>query len=94
MGKNEKLLEGTACWDKAMDLSSGNKLYVLCSKVVKGGIVRIENPMTKRFLYAKVVASKPENSFSQSSIVMLTPTVAEALGGLDSRFYVKIHYCK
>ncbi|MCH2021098.1 MAG: LysM peptidoglycan-binding domain-containing protein [Saprospiraceae bacterium] len=93
-GQNEKLLEGTACWDKTMDLSSANKLYVLCSKVIKGGIVRIENPMTKRFLYAKVVAQKPENSFSQSSIVMLTPTVAEGLGGLDARFYVKMYYCQ
>ena len=48
--------------------------------------------MTKRFLYAKVVAQKPENSFSQSSIVMLTPTVAKALGALDSRFYVKMYF--
>jgi LysM repeat protein len=93
-GKNEKTLQGTACWDKAMDLSAKNKLYVMCSYVPKNGIVRIENPMTGRQLYAKVVAAKPENSFTQGSIVVLTPTVAQALGGLDARFYVKIHYCK
>lgn len=93
-GKNEKTLQGTACWDKAMELSDKNKLYVMCSYVPKNGIVRIENPMTNRQLYAKVVAAKPENSFTQKSIVVLTPTVAQALGGLDARFYVKIHYCK
>lgn len=93
-GKNERVLQGTACWDKAMDLSAKNKLYVLCSYVPKGGVIKLENPMTNRSLYAKVVAPKPENSFTQSSIVVLTPTVAQALGGLDSRFYVKIYYCK
>lgn len=93
-GKNEKTLRGTACWDKAMSLSATNKLYVMCSYVPKNGIVKIENPMTNRFLYAKVVAAKPENSFTQKSIVVLTPTVAKALGGLDSRFYVKLSYCK
>jgi LysM repeat protein len=93
-GKNEKTLQGTACWDKAMDLSAKNKLYVMCSYVPKNGVVRIENPMTGRQLYAKVVAAKPENSFTQGSVVVLTPTVAQALGGLDARFYVKIHYCK
>ncbi|BDS12267.1 LysM peptidoglycan-binding domain-containing protein [Aureispira anguillae] len=93
-GKNEQVLQGTACWDKAMSLSAKNKLYVMCSYVPKGGVVKIENPMTNRHLYAKVVAPKPENSFTQESIVMLTPTVAKALGGLDSRFYVKVSYCK
>ncbi len=93
-GKNEKVIQGTACWDKAMDLSAKNKLYVMSSIVRKGGIVRLENPMTKRFLYAEVVAPKPENSFTQQSIVMLTPIVAQALGALDSRFYVKLYYCK
>lgn len=90
---NEKLVQGTACWDKAMELSDKNKLYVLCSLVPQGGVVRLENPMTNRRLYARVVAPKPENSFTQNSIVMLTPTVARALGGLDTRFYVKIYYC-
>ena len=93
-GKNEHATEGIACWDKAMDLSAKSKLYVMCSFVPKGAIVRIENPMTNRYLYAKVVSPKPQNSFAQEAIVVLTPTVAQALGGLDTRFYVKLYYCK
>ena len=93
-GKNEQMLQGTACWDKAMDLSDKDKLYVLCSYVPKGQVVRIENPMTNRQVYAQVVAPKPENSFSQGAVVLVTPTVAKALGGLDTRFYVKLYYCK
>ena len=93
-GKNEQMLQGSACWDKAMDLSDKNKLYVLCSYVPKGRIVRLENPMTNRQLYAQVVAPKPNNSFTQGAIVLVTPTVAKALGGLDTRFYVKLYYCK
>ena len=93
-GKKEQNSAGIACWDKSMRLSSTNKLYVMSSLVPSGGVVRIENPMTNRFLYAKVVAPKPENSFTDDAIIMLTPTVANALGGLDSRFYVKVLYCK
>lgn len=93
-GKKETNSAGIACWDKSMRLSSTNKLYVMSSLVPAGGVVRVENPMTNRFLYAKVVAPKPENSFTNDAIIMLTPTVANALGGLDSRFYVKVLYCK
>lgn len=93
-GKNEQMLQGSACWDKAMDLSDKNKLYVLCSYVPKGRIVRLENPMTNRQLYAQVVAPKPDNSFTQGAVVLVTPTVAKALGGLDTRFYIKLYYCK
>ena len=93
-GINEEVINGIASWDKSMDLSSKNKLYVMSSKVKKGSIVRLENPMTQRYLYAKVVASKPENSTTRESIVILTPTVARALGGLDSRFHVRMYFCK
>lgn len=93
-GKNEQMLQGTACWDKAMDLSDKNKLYVLCSYVPKGRIVRLENPMTNRQVYAQVVAPKPDNSFAQGAVILVTPTVARALGGLDARFYIKLYYCE
>jgi LysM repeat protein len=93
-GMNEEVINGIASWDKSMDLSSKNKLYVMSSTVKKGRIVRLENPMTQRYLYAKVVASKPQNSSAEESIVILTPTVARALGGLDSRFHVRMYYCK
>lgn len=90
----EYVIDGTACWDKKMNLSAKNNLYVMCSQVPAGDVVRLENPMTKRFLYAKVVAPKPENSLTEGTIIMLTPTVANALGGLDARFYTKLYYCK
>jgi LysM repeat protein len=92
-GSNEQLAEGIACWDKQMQLSSKNKLYVMSSIIKKGQYIRVENPMTKRFLYAKVVAPKPQNSFTKGALVVLTPTVAKALGALDARFFVRIFYC-
>ncbi len=93
-GKKEQKTDGTACWDKKMNLSAKNKLYVMCSYVPAGSVVRIENPMSKRFLYAKVVAPKPENSFTEDAIIMLTPTVANTLGALDARFNIRLYYCK
>lgn len=93
-GMKEQSMAGIACWDKSMKLSATNKLYVMSSLAPTGSVVRVENSMTNRFLYAKVVAPKPDNSFTQNAIIMLTPTVANALGGLDSKFYVKVLYCE
>lgn len=92
-GSNEQLAEGIACWDKQMQLSSKNKLYVMSSIIKKGRFIRVENPLTKRFVYAKVVAPKPQNSFTKGALVVLTPTVAKALGALNARFFVRIFYC-
>jgi len=90
----EQQTDGTAYWDKNMSLSAKNKLYVMSSIVEQGQVLLIKNPLTKRQLYAKVVAPIPSNSSTKGTIVMLTPTVAKALGGLDNRFYVQVAYCK
>ncbi len=90
----EYYTDGSAYWDKDMNLSAKNKLYVMSSIVPQGSVLRIENPLTKRFLYAKVVAPIPNNSYTKGAIVMLTPTVADALGALDTRFYIRVSYCK
>ncbi|MCP4439219.1 MAG: LysM peptidoglycan-binding domain-containing protein [Aureispira sp.] len=90
--KPELMKEGVARWFRGMDLAGKNKLYVMCSQVKAGNIVRIENPMTHRFLYAKVIGEVPENSATADAVVVLSPTVAQALGALDSRFFVNVRF--
>lgn len=93
-GKEEVLQEGKACWPKHQDLGQDNNLYVLHSDSPVGSVLRIENPMTERVLYAKVLGPVPNTPFARGSIVMLSPTVAQALGALDAKIYVKLQYLK
>jgi LysM repeat protein len=93
-GKEEVLQEGKACWPKHQDLGQDNTLYVLHSESPVGSVVRIENPMTERILYAKVLGPVPNTPFARGAIVMLSPTVAQALGALDAKIYVKLQYLK
>jgi LysM repeat protein len=93
-GREELSQEGKACWPKDQGLGQDNTLYVLHSKAPVGSILRIENPMSERSLYAKVIGKIPDTSFARGSIVMLSPTVAYALGVLDATVYVKVYYLK
>jgi LysM repeat protein len=88
----ESKSSGTACWDKQMHLTDKAHLYIMTSVVPQGSVVRVENPMSKRYLYAKVVAPKPHNSSTHSAIAVLTPTVAKALGALDEKFYIRLYH--
>lgn len=90
--KPELMKEGVARWFRDMQLIDRNKLYVMCSEVSAGSIVRIENPMTNRFLYAKVIGKVPETSSTADAVVVLSPTVAQALGALDTRFFVNVRF--
>jgi hypothetical protein len=94
--KNAKeiIQEGKSTWPKHQPVKSGKSLSVLFNQASEGAIVRIENPMTKRSLYAKVIGKVPDTAFARDSVVILSTTLAETLGILDEASFVKVHYLK
>ena len=54
--------------------------------------ISIYNPMLKRTVKAKVVGELPKEAYPEGVTVVISPSVAEALGALDRRFYVEITY--
>jgi len=88
----EKLIQGLAVWDDNMQLSAKDKLYVLCSKFPSSTMIRIENPLTKKYLYAEVVEKMPSNSMTKDALIFLSPIVAKALGALDDQLNLRIFY--
>lgn len=84
--------EGKAVWPKDKQMSSSKNLYILHSGAALGSVVRIENPMTERVIYAKIVGKVPDTEFANGSIAMLSTTVAKVLGILDSTAFIKIQY--
>jgi LysM repeat protein len=91
-GAKEIKQEGKSVWPKDKQLGSGTSLYILHSEAKQGSVVRIENPMSERVIYAKVIGKVPDTEFARGSIAMISTTIANVLGVLDSTVFLKIQY--
>ncbi len=91
-GKREYKDKGIAYWQqngvKSVDL------YAMHRKAKIGSIIAVNNPMTKRTVYAKVIARIPDAIYPETVAVVVSTRVAKLLGGKDSRFYVKVKYIR
>jgi LysM repeat protein len=81
---------GVAQWAKSA--SSTNDLYVLHPTAPVNSVVEITNPMTHRTIYAKVLSNMPYKLYTDDISVVVSPGVANLLGAIDSRFYVKLRF--
>ncbi len=81
---------GVAQWIKTDSPSSD--LYVLHPTAPINSVVEITNPMTHRKIYAKVLSNMPPKLYSDEISVVVSPGVANLLGVIDSKFYVKLRY--
>lgn len=82
--------KGVAYWQK--NGTKYSELYCLHRTATVGSSVAITNPMKNRTVYAKVIGRIPKGAYSNDVIIIISPTVAQMLGAIDSRFYVKIKY--
>ena len=86
--KNEK---GVATWmnDEGLD---PNKKLVLHRTAPIGTVIKITNPMTNRTTFAKVVGRFTDSESTKDVLIVMTKSVADALGAMDKRFHVDISY--
>lgn len=90
--KKEIEEKGPAIWQtKSIENSD---LYCLHAKAPINSIVRIENPMSNRTVYAKVVGRIPATRYEANIKAVLSPLAAKLLGAIDPRFYVRVYYKK
>lgn len=85
-----KEAKGVAYWQK--NGTKYSELYCLHRTATVGSTVAVTNPMKNRTVYAKVIGRIPDGAYSKDVIIIISPTVAQMLGAIDSRFYVKIKY--
>ena len=81
---------GVAQWAKSGPTTQG--LYVLHPSAPVNSVVEISNPMTHRKIYAKVLSNMPPKLYPDDISVVVSPGVANLLGAIDSRFYVKLRF--
>ncbi len=82
--------KGIAFWQKAAYESK--ELIVMHRHAKVNSKISLYNPMLKRKVDAKVVSELPNESYSDDISVVISPSVATALGALDRRFLVEITY--
>lgn len=85
-----KEAKGVAYWQK--NGTKYSELYCLHREAVIGTTIAVTNPMKNKTVYAKVIGRIPPGAYSQEVIIIISPTVAQMLGAIDGRFYVKIKY--
>ncbi|MEL6987518.1 MAG: LysM peptidoglycan-binding domain-containing protein [Bacteroidota bacterium] len=84
--------KGVAFWNKSM--RSGSNTFVLHKTAPVNSIIEIVNPMFDRKVYAKVVGNIPDKAYTDDIILVVSPSVANQLGAMDPKFYVRIKYVK
>ncbi len=93
-----KVQQGPARWiSKSLNQTttspnqSTTALYALHNQAAKSSIIAVENPMTGRKVFVKVLGKIPSN-YDPRTIVLISPEVARMLGVLDEKFYARVHY--
>jgi LysM repeat protein len=82
---------GAATWPRDQNDNSG--FYCLHRTAPINGLVEVYNPLTRQTMYLKVSARLPERVYDRSTVVVVSPLAAKALGVKDDRFYVHLkHY--
>ncbi len=87
-GKRMKSANGKAAWTSKGDQG---KWMVLHRTAPLNSLVEIEDPRSKKILYARVVGRIPGNMDSDV-ILVVSPLLVKAFGVRDRRFYVKTRY--
>jgi LysM repeat protein len=91
-GKKEKAQQGVAFWQK--NSKEEADFYALHRKAPINSVIAVENPMTKRTVYVKVIGRIPDAAYGYDVVVVLSPLMAKLLGAKDPRFFVHVNYHK
>ncbi len=94
IAKTKKLQaeNGIALWKNKQKPSEIVNFFVLHRKAPINSVLEITNPMTGRTFYAKVTGRIPKSTYDRNIKVVVTPSLAKALGAIDPKFHVKINY--
>jgi len=89
--RNEVISQGVCFWQR--DSNEKGDLYALHREARIGTVMAVNNPMSRRTVYAKVIGRIPVGYASNIEVV-LSPAAARQIGARDPKFFVKIRYLK
>ncbi len=81
---------GMAYWNSKNKEQTG--FFVLFNDAPVNSYIEITNPMYNRVAYARVISNIPANMFQNNVLIVVSPMLANYLGVMDTRFFVKLRY--
>ncbi|PPK86362.1 LysM domain-containing protein [Neolewinella xylanilytica] len=84
-----KYTNGKAAWTNRGDQ---NKWMVLHRTAPIGSIIEIEDPRSRKTIYAEVVARIPEEVYDSRVVLVVSPRLVRAFGVRDKEFYVRTRH--
>jgi LysM repeat protein len=88
-GKVIREAKGLAIWRPGNDKTS---YFVLHPTAIVGSYMEVTNPMLHRSLTAKVAGNIPHGLYQSHVGLVVSPSVARALGVLDQQFFARWRY--
>lgn len=88
-GRKMKEENGKAAWTRKGDR---NKWMVLHRTAPINSLIEIDDPRSKKTLYARVVGRIPEQIYPPDVILVVSPLLLKAFGTRDKLFYVRTRY--
>jgi hypothetical protein len=82
---NVGVFKSTSGWDDG-------KYYCLFNKAAAGSIVKIVNPINKKYIYAKVLDVMPDLQQNKDLLIRVSNAAAAQLGTKDENFNAEISY--
>jgi LysM repeat protein len=89
-GKRELEHQGVAAWQT--NSKEKSDFYALHRYAPVNSIISVNNPMSRRTVYVRVIGRVPVTAYEPEVIVILSPLAAELLGAIDPRFFVRVKY--
>ena len=84
-----KSTSGKAAWTSSGDK---NKWMVLHRTAPLGSLIEIEDPRSRKTIYARVVARIPAQVYDSRVILVVSPLLVQAFGVRDREFYVRTRH--
>ena len=87
-----KSVSGSSGIFKSTSGWSDGKFYALVNNVAVGTIIKVNNPVSGRTVFAKVLGNLPDMKESVGLIARISDAAAAELGAAGSRFSVELRY--
>ena len=84
--------QGVATWIMESSISKNEKFYALHRSAPMGTIIKVNNPMSNRSVFVKVVGVLPDTGDNHDVLIKVTQSAARRIGIFESRFRVEISY--
>ena len=93
-GADKKLSNERGAATISVNEMEGSSLFALHRSAARGSVIKISNPDTGFSVHTRVLGKIPPTQYQKHIKVVVSPKVAELLGGINKEFFVTLQYHK